>query len=200
MKKRAVCPGCEFILARCLCHTLKPINNKTQIIILQHPSETGHALNTVNLMRKSLLNLKIFTDENFSDHQELNSIIMANRETIGLIYPAQEHEILNSNFEKKMSHIILIDGTWKKALKIFKLSLNLHTLPTFALAPTKPSNYKIRTSKFEHTLSTLEASLCALDILENELETNSLEASFLAMIEFQIEKMGEDTFKRNYHK
>ena len=122
MNKRAVCPQCEYILARCLCSTLKPIENTTKIIILQHPSETGHALNTVSLMKKSFLNLDLFIGEDFSEDQKLNSLINNYKETICLIFPAGNNIVLNSKTEQKITHLIFIDGTWKKARKIFLLS------------------------------------------------------------------------------
>ena len=200
MSKRALCPDCEFILARCLCSTLKSIDNKTHIIILQHPSESRHALNTVALMKKSYLKITVFVGENFSEHPELNSIIEANQESIGLIFPSQTSIDLNKSEGRKITHLLFIDGTWKKAQKIHLLSKNLHTLNTYSLYPKKAGQYKIRSSHFEQSLSTLEASICSLEIIENDLNTKSLEDSFLKMIEFQIDKMGEELFKKNYPK
>jgi DTW domain-containing protein YfiP len=96
------------------------------------------------------------------------------------------------------SHLILLDGTWKKAKKIFFSSTLLHSLPAFSLTPSKKSEYKIRSSQFEESLSTLEASTLALNILEPTLNCESLEYAFKKMIDFQIEKMGAETFEKNY--
>jgi len=198
MNKRAMCPNCEFILARCLCDTLRPIKNNTHLIILQHPSETKHALNTVVLMKKSFQNMTLLIGEDFSDNDVLNSLISANKNSIALLFPTEKSSILNSKSSKQITHLILIDGTWKKAHKIFMASKNLHLLQSFKLETSQTSQYKIRSSKLEHSLSTLEASVIALNILENMTETKSLEESFRKMIEFQIEKMGAETFKKNY--
>ena len=74
----------------------------------------------------------------------------------------------------------------------------MHSLPTFCLPVTAKSNYQIRQSDFDESLSTLEASTLALSIIEPELSTTALLKSFEKMIGFQIEKMGEDIFKKNY--
>lgn len=198
MNKRSTCPNCEFILARCLCDTLRPIKNNTHLIILQHPSETKHALNTVLLMKKSFQNMTLLTGEDFSDNEVLNSLINANPNSIALLFPTEKSLILKSESSAQITHLILIDGTWKKAHKIFMLSKNLHHLSSFKLEISQASQYKIRSSKLEHSLSTLEASIVALKSLENKTKTKSLEESFRKMIEFQIEKMGEETFKKNY--
>jgi DTW domain-containing protein YfiP len=200
MLKREVCPHCEFIIARCLCSTLRPINNLTQITILQHPSEAKHALNTVKLMKKSFLNIELIIGENFSEDQKLNSIISMHKETVGLIFPAQGSISLDKFSSQKLTHIIFIDGTWKKANKIYLLSKNLQQLSTYFLSPPFQGQYKIRASTFKNGISTLEASICALKYIEESLDTLSLEESFLKMIEFQITKMGEETFKKNYNK
>lgn len=200
MTKRAVCPHCEFILVRCLCDTLKSIDNATQIIVLQHLSEKTHALNTVHLMRKSLKKMELFIGEDFSEHQELNTIIKDHKETIGLIFPTGKNVPLHTFSAQKLTHLLFLDGTWKKVHKMYLLSKNLHELLTFSLIPIKPSQYKIRSSQFEHGLSTLEATVCALLHIEKNLDTKSLEDSFCKMIGFQIEKMGEETFKKNYQK
>lgn len=196
MSKRPVCTHCGFILVRCLCSTLKPIINATHLIILQHPSEVNHALNTVALMNKSFQNITVITGEDFSKNETLNYLIAEKKPA--LLFPTAQSSVLKSSAEIKIDSLILIDGTWKKARKIFLLSKNLHSLPALRLETEQKSQYLIRSSKKENSLSTLEASLCALVILEQELNTTSLQESFQKMIQFQIEKMGLEKFKKNY--
>jgi hypothetical protein len=52
--------------------------------------------------------------------------------------------------------LIVIDGTWKKANKIFHTHSELHTLPRCDIQHVK-NQYKIRKSPSEQHLSTLEA-------------------------------------------
>lgn len=200
MNKRLKCPHCDFILSRCLCETLRPIDNATHLIILQHPSETTHALNTVKLMKKSFLNITLLIGEDFSDHEDLNSIIKNPLYSLALLYPTSKSSPLSkmSQPEIPITHLILLDGTWKKAHKIYTLSRNLHQIQSNKLELQKSGDYRLRTSHLEHSLSTLEASLLALNILEEKLDTSSLSQSFKKMIDFQIEKMGSEIYKKNY--
>jgi DTW domain-containing protein YfiP len=193
---RLVCPKCGFIIARCLCDSIAKISNQIPIIVLQHPSEKKHALNTVVLMKKCYENISVFEGENFNEHKELQNIII--NHSPALLFPSQENKTLSRS--QKISHLILIDGTWNKAKKIYFTSTILHLIPTFTLEAVDKSKYKIRSSQFENSLSTLEASTEALTILEPELNTNALLKSFEKMIEFQIEKMGPDTYLENYAK
>ncbi|MGZ3788822.1 MAG: tRNA-uridine aminocarboxypropyltransferase [Bacteriovorax sp.] len=198
MNKRPLCPRCHFIIARCLCDALSPIFNQTELIVLQHPSEAKHALNTVRLMKNAFQKISIFIGENFDEHIELKNVLAKN--STALIFPKPQAKALENGPEEKITHLILIDGSWNKAKKIFCSSICLQTLPTYSLSPQIKSQYRIRSSKFEDGLSTLEASTHALKILEPELSTQSLEKAFIKMIDFQIEKMGKDVFEKNYLK
>lgn len=200
MNKREVCPRCEFIVSRCLCESLRSIDNRTHLIILQHSSETDHALNTVALMKKSYQKFTLLIGEDFSDNSELNSLIQDKSNHVALLYPKDNSSLLTKGNSQAITHLILIDGTWKKANKIFRLSKNLQALPSFKLEVKNPSLYQIRQSQMEHSLSTLEASTHALELIEETCDTSSLVLSFKRMIEFQIEKMGRDLFEKNYLK
>ena len=189
-----------MIIARCLCEYLRPVPNSTQIIILQHPKENKHPLNTVKILTKSLEKIIIFTGEDFSHHQELNLILNNRENKVLLLFPETELQVMRLIDVAKTTHLVLIDGSWRKAKKIFILSRNLHSLQRLSIEASKISNYRIRQSRQKNGLSSLEASLEALKIVEPNLDTKSLEFSFQKMIDFQIDKMGQVVFNANYLK
>lgn len=196
---RQRCPACHFILKRCLCSVLKTIPNKTTLIILQHPSEKNHALNTVQLMTKSFERIKVFIGENFNHehNKELQDLITNHQ--CALLFPGENATLLKEK-NANWTHLILLDGSWKKAKKIFFSSEILHSLPRLTIKTEMKSAYRIRQSSLEHSLSTLEAATTALSFLEPELDCGSLKSAFIKMIDFQIEKMGIDVYERNYQK
>ena len=198
MNKRPICPNCEFLKIRCLCSHKSIIDNKTQLIILQHPNEQKHPLNTVKLMKMCFINILILTGEDFTNDEELNLIIEKNLNSIALVYPDQD---CSSKKEMKdIKVLILLDGTWKKTYKIFSLSKNLHTLPRITFQENASSKYRIRSTSKKNAVSTLEAANLALKLIEPTLKTNALNNLFEKMIDFQIEKMGQDIFQKNYGK
>jgi DTW domain-containing protein YfiP len=184
-------------LSRCLCKEFSPIFNQTELIILQHPSETKHALNTVKLMAQSFQNIRIFIGENFNDHSEVLSLVKDNQSA--LIFPTEKSQELTL-LQRPLKHLIFIDASWKKAKKIFYASTILHELPIYKLMSCSKSQYRLRSSQFNESLSTLEATLATLDVVEEQLCTESLRKAFIKMIDFQIEKMGEETYQKNYLK
>ena len=60
----------------------------------------------------------------------------------------------------------MLDGTWRKSLKMLHLNPALQALPRLALQAQAPSRYLIRKAHHPDQLSTLEASCLALAQLE----------------------------------
>lgn len=200
-ESRSFCPDCEFLKSRCLCDTLKLIPNNVHIIILQHPTETKHPLNTVRIMKKSFKKISVIVGEDFTADLKLNTILCDTNNHCALLYPDEKAVVLDSQQSSSttaITHIILIDGTWRKAKKIFMLSKNLHSVQTLKLEPKEQSDYRIRKAPSEDSLSTLEASVLALNILEPTLNTEAVTKSFKKMIDYQIEKMGRVLYQANY--
>lgn len=200
---RAFCDQCDFLKSRCLCDTLKSVQNKTQLVILQHPSETKHPLNTVRIMSKSFKNILIFKGEDFNQHQLLNEILANPAHNVLLLYPGpQSQDISSENFKQQnhnpITHLIVIDGTWRKAKKIFLTSQNLQLLETCKLTEINTTEYKIRKAPTPDSLSTLEATVEALNLIEPQLDTSHAIKSFHKMIDLQIQKMGREVYLNNY--
>ena len=198
-QSRAFCSECDFLKSRCLCDTLKSTPNNIHLIILQHPSETKHPLNTVRIMKKSFKEMTVIVGEDFHNDISLNTLICDPKNECALLYPGEASVVLDSHFKSRsLTHIILIDGTWRKAKKIFMLSKNLHALPSYRLATTANSDYLIRKSPHKNALSTLEATVHALQYIEPELNTEAVVASFQKMINMQIKKMGREIYQNHY--
>ena len=72
-------------------------------------------------------------------------------------------------------------------------------LPKVSFRPETVSRYRIRKEPDEYALSTLEAIVYALSVLEGNADTyKPLLDSMDWMIEKQIELMGRDVFEKNY--
>jgi DTW domain-containing protein YfiP len=199
-ESRSFCPECDFLKSRCLCDTLKVIPNHTAIIVLQHPTESKHPLNTVRIMKKSFKDISVLVGEDFTQDLKLNTILSHPDNVVGLLYPGEHAGILSSDLQSSqaITHLILIDGTWRKAKKIFMLSKNLHNTLMLKLSPEEKSDYRIRKAPTPDSLSTLEASVEALKILEPNLDTSAAKLSFEKMIDHQIEKMGRVLYQSHY--
>jgi DTW domain-containing protein YfiP len=64
--------------------------------------------------------------------------------------------------------LVVLDGTWRKSLKMLHLNPVLATLPRLVLPAQGPSRYLIRKARRPDQLSTLEATCVALAGLEQQ--------------------------------
>jgi DTW domain-containing protein YfiP len=94
--------------------------------------------------------------------------------------------------------LVVPDGTWRKARKMLHLNPLLAALPRVTLADGGVSRYRLRKAPGPGALSTVEAIVQALQMLEAPSSFEPLLKPFEALIEGQIAAMGEETFQRNH--
>ena len=188
---RPQCPRCQRPSSHCLCPLIPSLTSTTQVLILQHPSETAHALNTARLAALGLHNAELVVGEHVS--------LPADERDNYLLFPGADAVPLESLASCGAPlRLIVPDGTWKKARKMLHLNPALATLPRVSLPPGLVSRYRLRKAPAPGALSTLEAIVTALNKLEGEGRFDLLLRPFEALIEAQIAAMGPETYLRNY--
>lgn len=154
---RPTCARCERPEATCLCASLPlvPLPHRTELLILQHPAEARHAKNTTALLTLGLATARRLRGEVFDA-------------TLGgpgtaLVYPAEAAAPLPPRVER----LILLDGSWRQSRRLLAANPWLSGLPRLTLPPY-PGRYAIRRAHRPGQLSTLEAGLHALALLEGD--------------------------------
>lgn len=190
---RPRCSRCQRPLMRCLCALIPSLVSKTEVLMLQHPSETGHALNTARLAALGLTNAELRIGERF-DELPVND----DRESY-LLFPGDDAVPLTKlAAEGRALRLIVPDGTWRKARKLLHLNPVLASLPRVALPEGLTSRYRLRKAPMPGALSTLEAIVVALNALEGEGRFDALLRPFEVLIQTQIDAMGAEVFQRNH--
>lgn len=168
---RPLCPRCEKPLRTCLCAWVRPTTNDTAVLILQHPLEVKQAKGSARLLQLSLQRCETLIGERF-DEAELKAALgssHAARQAV-LLYPADAGRpatmLSPSDCQADKTLLVVLDGTWRKSLKMLHLNPVLQALPRLSLAPEHPSRYLIRKAHRPDQLSTLEACSLALDQIE----------------------------------
>ena len=190
---RLQCERCQRPQGHCLCPLIPSLASETSVLILQHPSEAGHALNTARLAALGLRNAQLHIGETFGQipvEDGLDSF---------LLFPGDQATPL-TELRKRSGpcRLIVPDGTWRKARKLLYLNPKLASLPRVALPEGLVSRYRLRKAPSPGALSTLEAIVVALNELERTARFDALLAPFEALIEGQITAMGADVFQRNH--
>ena len=181
---RQRCTKCFRTPELCYCESIGSIENRTEILILQHRRERMHPFNTARIVNRTLKNSRLICERN----EELAQMALPIRSNAGLLYPSKDATLLTEvSAEQRPQQLIVLDGTWHHAKTLYRDIAGLQKLPKYRLAPTKPGNYRIRMEPNATSLSTLEAVCAALKQLEPETEnTDALMTAFDCMIEKQL--------------
>lgn len=195
---RARCERCLRPQSHCLCALIPSLPSRTKVLILQHPSEVDHALNTARLAALGLQQAQLEVGEVF---EELPAWLNQSGYQARLLFPGEEAEVISHYADDRQPWLLVVpDGTWRKARKLLHLNPLLASLPRVTLAPGATSRYRLRKAPAPGALSTLEAITQALDTLESPQSFAPLLAPFERLIEGQIEAMGAETFARNHER
>ncbi|MFT7558139.1 MAG: DTW domain-containing protein YfiP [Flavobacteriales bacterium] len=160
--KRAHCRICLCPEARCICTLSKAMNNRTRLIIWQHPSEHSHPKGTAQLLQLCLKNSEIVCGEVLSPC----ALGLEELATVALLYP-ETPSSPQKTLKPNINTLILLDGTWRKSRKILHLNPWINDLTRYILKP-ETSNYRIRKAESEEQLSSFEAGAIAISQLDNQ--------------------------------
>jgi DTW domain-containing protein YfiP len=160
---RALCLNCQRPQRACICQWVRPAANGVELLLLQHPLEQDHAKGTAKLLQMSLQHCRIWVGETF-DPQELAQTL-ADKST-WLLYPAAQAVGAALMAAPACRRLVVLDATWRKSRKMLQLNPLLQSLPRLALLDPPASRYTVRKAHQSHQLSTLEASVLALQQLE----------------------------------
>ena len=189
---RPRCHRCQRPVCHCLCELIPSLVSVTQVLILQHPSETAHALNTARLVSLGLSQAELLVGESFDSLPDDGCDNY-------LLFPGQDAVPIERLADRDTPlRLVVPDGTWRKARKLLHMNPLLANLPRVSLPAGLVTLYRLRKAPAPGALSTLEAIVTALNMLEGPGRFDALLRPFEALIEGQIDAMGADTYQRNH--
>jgi DTW domain-containing protein YfiP len=181
----------------CFCDSIPSVDNRTDVLILQHRRERFHPFNTARIVRQGLRRCHLLADHNFALAEQFESATLSDK--VGLLYPGDPARVLTDLLPaERPDQLIVIDGTWHHAKSLMRDIPRLRTLPQYRLAPTSPGRYRIRREPNEHALSTIEATVSALKSLEPEtVGLDQLLQVFERMIDDQLGQSDNSSWRQN---
>jgi len=170
------------------------------VVILQHPRESDVPINTARIAELALSNSTLHVGVDFSQDRELRQTLESSEAPPVLLFPGPGSRDLATEGPEGPVTLVVIDGTWWQASKIFKENPFLRDLPRYGLATGQESRYRIRREPAAHCLSTIEALSAALGVLEGLPNgVPSLLEPFDAMVETQLTFVAREKRPRHRH-
>ncbi|MDX2051039.1 MAG: DTW domain-containing protein [Polyangiaceae bacterium] len=198
---RAICGGCQRPEALCLCGTVTPVPTDTRVVLLQHPKESTVRIGTVRLLLLGLPNARVHVGLDFSNDEALKRELENSTAPPILLYPGEDAVSLEECPPAGKVTLLVIDGTWWQASKLLKLNPEIAKIPRYFLSPSSPSRYRIRREPSPLHVSTIEAVVNALSILEPPTcNLLPLLDPFDAFVEQQLRFASEQRARRHLRK
>jgi len=194
---RQKCYKCFRPQSSCMCKYIDSFETQTKFVVLMHTHEFKKIKNgTGHFTHLSLANSELYIGTDFSKHSDVNKLINDDNNRCYVLYPSDESLVLNDSpliKDNKQNVIFLIDATWHNAKKLLRDSVNVQTLPKLSFKHTKNSQFKIKEQPMDLCLSTMESTLCVLELLNKQgnesLSSSSLDSflePFKKMVEYQL--------------
>jgi DTW domain-containing protein len=183
---RAACYRCFKPAVACICVATTRVANRTGITILQHPHERFHAVGTERIARLGFANIRVELLAPWDDAGAIRARIPSGA---ALLYPGPGAcEVASLTRGQIPPHLVIIDGTWFQAKKVYAAHSWLAELPQVRLSPSSPSRYRVRREPQPMYVATIEAIVEALRILEpHTIGLEGLLQSFVAMVDRQAQ-------------
>jgi DTW domain-containing protein YfiP len=186
----------------CVCESIEPVENRVELLILQHPQEQDRALGTARLAALQLKNATLKIGLSWPslskalgrnvDPQNwailyLGSVKLSDLETDRDLVAVDRKGALEEGQRgilKNIEGVVLLDGTWSQAKALWWRNAWMLKCQRIILGPKRPSLYgKLRKEPRADGLSTIEAAGMTLSRLEGrpEIETR-LNATFQRLL------------------
>lgn len=188
IEPRADCRRCGRPVVACYCALVSPIPTKTRVVVLQHPRERHKAIGTARIAALCLPGLELVVGVDFEQDERVDRLLSDPKAPPVLLYPSAEARDLRRDPPTGPVTLVVLDGTWNQARSLLRDNPRLQKLPRVAFAPDAPSEYRIRREPHEDYVSTIEALVHALGLLEggDPARFQALMAPFRAMVDLQV--------------
>jgi len=163
------------------------MRTQTRVVILQHPRESDVAINTARLVELQLERAERHVAVKLAEAPALRARLQDAAAPPILLYPGPGAIDLAEAPPSGPVTLVVLDGTWWQAKKLFQQNPELASLPRYSLSPRSPSRYRIRREPALHCISTIEAIGEALSLLEPAgFDREAWLSPFDAMVEHQL--------------
>jgi DTW domain-containing protein YfiP len=197
------CPRCLKPLPLCICDSIRPIESRISVLILQHPQEQDRALGTARLTALHFKDAVLKIGLSWPSLSKALGRPVADPSRWAVLYLGSakvaaldtERDIVAINRKgeiednqrailKDIEGVVLLDGTWSQAKALWWRNAWMLKCQRIVLGPAHPSRYgKLRREPRSDGLSTIEAAAMLLSSLERRPDiAEALHASFELML------------------
>jgi DTW domain-containing protein len=171
----------------CYCALLPRLETATRVVILQHRRERDMSIGTARMASLCLPQAELHVGVDWTDSEPLARALGDPARPPVLLYPGPNARDILREPPVGPVTLVVVDGTWAQARSVVRDNPILNVLPRYAFTAPEPSRYRIRREPRADYVSTIEALMHVLGVLEGDPERfRALLVPFEAMIDAQL--------------
>ncbi|RJX66470.1 DTW domain-containing protein [Vibrio sinensis] len=180
------CQYCQVAEAFCLCPHQPDISSDIAVMLLVSDNEVFKPSNTGRLIVDTIKESYVYQWSRTEPDAEMLALLANPTYQPIIVFPDEyvddEKRLVGEDvgniLQGKTPLIILLDGSWREARRIFRKSPYLDHLPVLSVNPESISQYMMRQSDKEQHLSTAEVATLVLEQLGEDLAAKTLKQWF----------------------
>jgi DTW domain-containing protein YfiP len=182
-----MCSRCRRPLSVCYCASIRQLPTRTRIVILQHPRERDMPIGTARMASLCLPQSELHVGVRWDDDAAVTRALADPARPAALLYPGAGAKNILVERPPGPITLVVVDGTWSQAKTVVRDNPILQALPRYAFAAPEPSQYRIRKEPSVEYVSTIEALMHVLSVLEDDpVSFRALLEPFRAMVDAQL--------------
>ena len=178
------CLSCLLPKKRCICCEKPLVESKAVFWLLTHHDELYKPTNTGRLIVDAIKGSRVFEWSRTEPEQCFIDALQNPDYYPCIVFPSgegYENRMISANTitaQNKTPAFIILDGTWRQARRMFRLSRYLDHLPVIQAESAFKSGYHLRQAAEEHHLCTAEVGVSMLQDINDTLGAEALGAYF----------------------
>ncbi|MCL1050520.1 DTW domain-containing protein [Shewanella abyssi] len=189
------CQSCLLAEQFCTCRFRKQVSSELAFILIMYDDEVLKPSNSGRLIADIIPDTHAFIWSRNEPNRKMLSIINDPQYQPFVIFPSEYavdgQAVVNHVDPSKLPLgkkplFIVLDGSWREAIKMFRKSEYLHSLPLFSFSPESTASYALRKGAREFQLGTAEVAALALSAAGEPVNGQVLEAWFALFVESSL--------------
>ena len=187
------CPYCLLSVAYCTCEHRKALQSNASFMLIMYDDEVLKPTNSGRLIADLVPNTSAFLWSRTEPDQNMLALLNNPQYQAYLVFPSDyaftEQKVIHQISERdgnKKPLFVLLDGSWRQAVKMFRKSPYLHKLPMLSFDESLVARYALRKGKRDFQLGTAEVAALVLEALGEQKNAAAFNAWFDLFIDSSL--------------
>lgn len=198
------CPMCLLASQFCTCHVRQMITTQASFLLIMYDDEVLKPTNSGRLIADLVPDTHAYIWSRTNPNAEMLALIKNPDYQPYLVFPKEyacETQVVQSqintvsNLMGKKPLFILLDGSWRQAVKMFRKSEYLHQLPILSFDDNVIAKYALRKGSREFQMGTAEVASLVLKVLGEDKNADIFSTWFDLFVESSLLGRNRSSYK-----